>query len=804
MVNYTIVSGIPDTIFGFMLHLKSPLEKWDYLEKRFGSIPRPESWLVAEEAKQRSNSNIARGAGQEAHDSNNELQNSPSSHEDPVDSPSDCTETEAGQAKPEPKVVDAQHLKPYLLGVEVEAIGSKQPAEGMDALEAPDSSSQCAGDKVEEEDLPTTSSKALKTQQDLPDAMSECAETRTGHTKPEDEVVDTRHVVDVLPMFEVGSTGQAWYSKHVKDLQVSDKGGWRASDEVERSRDLPKSSSEVRKPMSIEDSQHTWMNSETITNIPDPPGAPMKLSTPQVKSSLPHNRPSAQACSATTTEFDLLRTRRSSKQRETRRLELDCKQALGRPKRTYQGHSTSETPPDDAWGMGVHRPTRAGKGDSMDVELKTTKLEIRGLSARTVEMQAHLPHWDMTRKEPDKVGDTGGRGDDTASKDFVDLRGVEKMLLAISRSQQGEREAKWQNGLPVPPETPPNGCTHPPETYRVLRPCGRLKSKAESISSDQTRRNTYCVQAAPKWPLPLLLVPSNRSLDPARGSWTMNIHYNEVRHVRQVETRGRTYRIAGIPMRLLQLLTNSSKRFIHPVGGLWMTKVCYNEMRRARQVEARGGTYRTACILMQLLLFLSNPSKRHQTISNTYWRKGVPPGSTRNDAKWPRNLHTAKRLPCSSGRRQDDRRTSIYSPAPSKRPPNDLTCAPSTLRNLRRRATIKTRSKNISTIETRGSKASGLTIPIPPPRELARPLWNVANTYWQHGIPLDERETSKLYCYSIQRPSGNGTRQDDARTRRAFRKRKLPQRNDASTQPHVHSLHTRTRSSLAAEYTLVY
>ncbi|KAI6122986.1 hypothetical protein EV401DRAFT_1949369, partial [Pisolithus croceorrhizus] len=85
----------------------------------------------------------------------------------------------------------------------------------MDALEAPDSSSQCAGDKVKEEDLPTTSSKALKTQQDLPDAMSECAETQTGHTKPKDEVVDTRHVVDVLPMFEVGSTGQAWTSKHL-------------------------------------------------------------------------------------------------------------------------------------------------------------------------------------------------------------------------------------------------------------------------------------------------------------------------------------------------------------------------------------------------------------------------------------------------------------------------------------------------------------------------------------------------------------------------------------------------------------
>ncbi|KAI6167168.1 hypothetical protein EDD17DRAFT_1111109 [Pisolithus thermaeus] len=138
MVNYTIVSGIPDTIFSFMLHLKSPLEKWDYLEKRFGRIPRPESWLVAEEAEQRSNSNMATETGQEALNSNSESRDLPGSQNEPTDSPSDCAETEAGHMKPEPKVVDARHLKPYLQGVEVEAIGLKQPVEGMNALKAPD------------------------------------------------------------------------------------------------------------------------------------------------------------------------------------------------------------------------------------------------------------------------------------------------------------------------------------------------------------------------------------------------------------------------------------------------------------------------------------------------------------------------------------------------------------------------------------------------------------------------------------------------------------------------------------------
>ncbi|KAI6168514.1 hypothetical protein EDD17DRAFT_1528025 [Pisolithus thermaeus] len=129
------------------------------------------------------------------------------------------------------------------------------------------------------------SSKALKPLEDLPFTTSKCAKTRTGHQKPENEVVDMRHVVDVLPMFEVGSMGQAWYSKHAKELQAPDEGGQHASDEVERNQDLPKSSSEVRKPVghptgqageramedalqtSIEDSQCAGTNSEMIANV---------------------------------------------------------------------------------------------------------------------------------------------------------------------------------------------------------------------------------------------------------------------------------------------------------------------------------------------------------------------------------------------------------------------------------------------------------------------------------------------------------------------------------------------------------
>ncbi|KAI6095179.1 hypothetical protein EV401DRAFT_2158654 [Pisolithus croceorrhizus] len=314
-----------------MLQLKSPLKKWSYLEDRFGRIPRPEIWLVAEEAERRSNSNEAAETGQDTHNSDDESRDLPGSQNEPVDSPSDCAKTEAGRAKPEPKVVDTRHLTPYLQGVEVEAIDSKQLEEGANELKAPDEGSQCASDKVEEDDDLPMSSDALKTPGDLPFTSSEHAETRTGHTKPEDKVVDTRHMVDVLPMFEVGSIGQAWYGKHAKELQASDKGSWHASDEVEESRDLPKSSSEVLKPvgnptgqagersmedalqMSIEDSQHAQTNSETIANVPDPPGTPTKLPTPQVEHSRLWNSPSAQAHSATSMETDLSYMRRSSK-----------------------------------------------------------------------------------------------------------------------------------------------------------------------------------------------------------------------------------------------------------------------------------------------------------------------------------------------------------------------------------------------------------------------------------------------------------------------------------------------------------
>ncbi|KAI5988514.1 hypothetical protein EDD15DRAFT_1363860 [Pisolithus albus] len=167
-VNYTIVCGIPDTIFSSMLHLKSPLEKWSYLENRFGRIPRPESWLAAEQAMQQHDSSseqdTAGESSQNAHEGDDdESEISPGGHDDPVDSSNDCAETKSGYPTPETEVVVVQCVELHLPMVEVGSMDSEQPDERANMLEAPDERSWCTSDEVEEsQDLPGLSSKALE------------------------------------------------------------------------------------------------------------------------------------------------------------------------------------------------------------------------------------------------------------------------------------------------------------------------------------------------------------------------------------------------------------------------------------------------------------------------------------------------------------------------------------------------------------------------------------------------------------------------------------------------------------------
>ncbi|KAI5984464.1 hypothetical protein EDD15DRAFT_2308980, partial [Pisolithus albus] len=154
---------------------------------------------------------------------------------------------------------------------------------------------------------------------------------------------------------------------------------------------------------------------------------------------------------------------RSSQLRETERPKPHRDRTSEGKFRIDEGRYTSDTPPNEVWGMGVPGTPREGLGDSADTELKMTKLEIRGISTKTAGMQ---------------------------------------------------------NALPRPPEPPPNAPTRTSTPFRDPRRRGRMKTRAESVSNVHTRQSAYLTQAAPKRPHPLLFTLSNRSLDPAGGLWT--------------------------------------------------------------------------------------------------------------------------------------------------------------------------------------------------------------------------------------------------------------------------------------------
>ncbi|KAI5993544.1 hypothetical protein EDD15DRAFT_2518838 [Pisolithus albus] len=327
-VNYTIICGIPDTIFSSMLHLKSPLEKWSYLESRFGRIPRLESWLAAEQAMQQHDSSseqdTAGESSQNAHEGDDdESEISPGGHDDPVDSSNDCAETESGYPTPETEVALAQCVELHLPMVEVGSMNSEQPDERANMLEAPDEGSQCARTKVEEsQDLPEPSSKALEL---------ECDATRLAGS----------HSIESGP--------------------------------------LP----------SFEEDQSTQMNSDKpILDIPGPPGTHIELSDPQVKSSILQNdlEVTGSTLGDPSEESDW-----SSQLRETERPGPHRDHTPEGKFRIYEGQYTWDTPPDEVWGMGVHTHARVGLGDSTDAEAKATKLEIRPVSAKLAGMRNTLP-----------------------------------------------------------------------------------------------------------------------------------------------------------------------------------------------------------------------------------------------------------------------------------------------------------------------------------------------------------------------------------------------------------------------------
>ncbi|KIK25364.1 hypothetical protein PISMIDRAFT_677255, partial [Pisolithus microcarpus 441] len=143
------------------------------------------------------------------------------------------------------------------------------------------------------------------------------------------------------------------------------------------------------------------------------------------------------------------------------------------------------------------------------------------------------------------------------------------------------------------------------------------------------------------------------------------------------------------------------------------------------------------------------------------------------------------------------------SPAPSKPTRNDFTHAPRNLRDPHRHGRIKTRSKNVSRSETRGSKASILTIPISPPRKITKRLWNVADTYWRHGIPPGW--TCNVNIPSLFETAALQQRHkaEDECTANGFPKWKLQQRGASNTTKHRTYSHG-LEALLAEDCTLIY
>ncbi|KAI5999256.1 hypothetical protein EDD15DRAFT_2193922 [Pisolithus albus] len=510
-VNYTIICGIPDTIFSSMLHLKSPLEKWSYLESRFGQIPRPESWLAAEQAMQQHDSSseqdTAGESSQNAHEGDDdESEISPGGHDDPVDSSNDRAETKSGYLTPETEVVDAWQVELHLPVLEVGSMDSEQPDEGANTFEAPDEGGRGASDEVKEsQDLPEPSSKAL-----------------------EPEGVTTRQA-----------------------------GGHSMED-------MPRTS--------IEENRCTRTSSETIANVPDPPGTHAKFPTLQIESSMLQIEPEV---TGSTLADPSEESEGSSQLRETERPEPHRDRTSEGKFRIDEGRYTSDTPPNKVWGMGVPRTPQEGLGDSADVELTMTRLGIRPLSAKLAGMR---------------------------------------------------------NDIPTPPEPPPIGLERAPNTFVDPRRRGRMKTKAENVSNMRTRRNACRARAVLVRPLTLLLAPSKPSTYPAGGLWTTNTGCRKVRYAKRVETRGEMYQTACILMQLVLPFSTPSKRLRYPAGGLWMVNVRYNEVSSTREVQTRQypclDMHRQACVT--ILPFLA-PRKRLKPpwgVLRPYRRQGVPPEHT--------------------------------------------------------------------------------------------------------------------------------------------------------------------------------
>ncbi|KAI5984741.1 hypothetical protein EDC04DRAFT_3149937 [Pisolithus marmoratus] len=491
-VNYMIICGIPDTIFGLMLHLKSPHEKWDYLKKRFSRIPRPASWLVVEETMWGGNllpkQDIAEETAQPTGDSDDEPANLPG---------------------------------------------------GEDSLDIP----------------------------------NDCAETKSGYLMLETEVVDVQQVVDVLPMFEGGTAGRTWHDKHVKEHEATDKKGQRMEDEVVENRDSPGWRSEASKladnstsqgcrhptengPQTfVEHNECIRTNSETIADVPDPPGIHAELPDPYVKCSMLQDKLLTQMNSATSTELE---------RHGTAEIPQVLPMEAGRWGDSGSGDATSSN------AVCSHGAEKRLLADSRGQHSGRGVKRQDGLPAPPEPPPTVIPHLTQPYRVPRRrgrvklnaeiVSDIRTRQNayhaqaapmrplqlfSTSTKRFGFIAEGTWMINAQFDLVRSARNAETRGRTHLTPGTaitpPLTGIPLTPQLYRGSHGHGRFKTDAESVRNARSKRHTHRGCAIAIQSLRLLSMPAKSPRIIAGESPTVSVRYNKVSDARIVETRGVTH-----------------------------------------------------------------------------------------------------------------------------------------------------------------------------------------------------------------------------------------------------------------------
>ncbi|KAI5999102.1 hypothetical protein EDD15DRAFT_2363138 [Pisolithus albus] len=138
--------------------------------------------------------------------------------------------------------------------------------------------------------------------------------------------------------------------------------------------------------------------------------------------------------------------------------------------------------------------------------------------------------------QPEEV--EGRDGNATSSSTICSCRG-EKTLLASSGSQHSGYRVlvEWLNGLPAPPEPPPNYTKYLPRLYKVSHRRGRVKMRAEAVSDTSTRWEGYRVRVGTMQPLQLVWMSVGSHKTSVGQTRIVRVLYSKVSGARSTETR---------------------------------------------------------------------------------------------------------------------------------------------------------------------------------------------------------------------------------------------------------------------------